>query len=107
MSKAKKLVKRAFKVPSLKQGLLGGLAGDPQGLVLKGNDLKRAADPLGIGDKLKKLSAVPAASELPAVSEMPTPDDAAAMAARRRRQQMSQARSGRQSTMLSVTDTLG
>ncbi len=38
---------------------------------------------------------------------MPTPDDDAIKAARRRRMMANTARSGRQSTMLSTTDTLG
>jgi len=48
-----------------------------------------------------------AAPDLPEVAAMPTANDAAAKAARRRRMLMNQSRSGRQSTMLSTTDTLG
>lgn len=57
-------------------------------------------------DQYGKLTDVPDVS-LPAETAMPTPNDDAARAARRRRMLMNQSRSGRQSTLLSTTDTLG
>lgn len=53
------------------------------------------------------LGGVEQAPDLPPVQEMPAANDEAAKAARRRRMLMNQARSGRQSTLLSNTDTLG
>lgn len=67
------------------------LLGDPLGLFIKGPTLKNDQP----------------ADAIPEVAAMPTANDAAAQAARRRRLLMNQARSGRQSTMLSTTDTLG
>jgi hypothetical protein len=64
-------------------------------------------DPLGLVIKGPTLDDQQTAEALPATAMMPTANDAAAQAARRRRMLMNQARSGRQSTMLSTTDTLG
>lgn len=103
MSKA---IKKAVTPRSFKRTLLGGLAGDPQGLILGDKTVDKLADPAGLGKLLKKPgeTAAVAATE---TAVMPTPNDAAAMAARRRRMLQSQARSGRQSTLLSTMDTLG
>jgi hypothetical protein len=77
------------------------VAGTLGSTLLGGIGLKSAAKGLGL------IGSFAAAPDLPEVAAMPTVNDAAAQAARRRRMQMNQARSGRQSTMLSTTDTLG
>lgn len=69
--------------------------------LLGGAGAKAAASELGLTGQTD------IAPDLPAVAAIPTANDAAAQAARRRRLLMNQARSGRQSTMLSTTDTLG
>lgn len=83
------MTKPLKKVGSIGATLLGGVG---LGGVAKGLGLK---------------AAVQSMAEAPEVATMPTVNDAAAQAARRRRMLMNQARSGRQSTMLSTTDTLG
>lgn len=79
-------------------GLLGGLT---QSLI--DDPLRQSLDPAGLISK-KDAPAEAAAAE---VATMPTANNAAAVAARRRRMLANQMRSGRQSTMLSTTDTLG
>jgi len=74
-----------------KGGPVQSLLGDPLGLIIKGPTLDKAA------------AAAPAAE--PVV--MPSPNDEAARAARRRAQMQLSTRSGRQSTVLSTSDTLG
>lgn len=69
--------------------------------LLGGIGLKSAAEDLGLTGGAQEAAA------LPEVAAMPTANDEAAKAARRRRMLMNQARSGRQSTLLSTTDTLG
>lgn len=78
-------------VGTLLGGPIGGLAGTAIGGGL-GGMLRRSADQAGASQE---------------VATMPMANDAAATAARRRRMLANQMRSGRQSTLLSATDTLG
>lgn len=93
MKPTKKLARKI--TPS--SGLLGGLT---QSLI--DDPLRNSLDPAGLISKKDKP-----AEAVAEVAAMPMANDEAAKAARRRRMQMNQARSGRQSTLLSTTDTLG
>jgi hypothetical protein len=90
----KKFVKKSAPTV-LTGGLLGGEAASAG---LAGAGTKKVMD---------KLTEVPEAPALAPVAVMPTADDDAIRAAKRRRLLANTARSGRQSTMLSTTDTLG
>lgn len=70
--------------------------------LLGGVGLKSVAEDLGLTGPVGQ-----AVANAPEAATMPLANDAAAQAARRRRMLLNQARSGRQSTILSTTDSLG
>jgi hypothetical protein len=91
------MTKAIKKIGKSATGLLGGITGMPMGIAGK------------IGEKVlgKLTPQMPVAASESAPVVMPSPNDSAIKAARRRVQSQLAARSGRQSTMLSTSDTLG